>query len=62
MALQLLAGLCGDHPEKWAEAEEAARTALKARIALWDGVIEELAATKHASIPPENPVQRSRGP
>ncbi len=52
MALQLLAGLCGDHPEKWAEAEESARAALNARIALWDGVTEELAATKHAT--PQN--------
>ena len=51
MALRLLAKLCGEDPAKWAEAEEAARAALTARITLWDGVIEELVATKQATPP-----------
>ena len=42
MALRLLAELCGDDPQKWTEAEEAARTALGDRAALWDGVAEGL--------------------
>ena len=42
MALSLLAKLCGDDPEKWSEAEETARKALAARVALWDGVMEAL--------------------
>ena len=49
MALQLLAKLCGEDPAKWAEAEVGGRAALNARIELWDGVVEELAATRHAS-------------
>ena len=59
MALQLLARLCGDDPAKWAEAEEGGRAALNARIELWDGVVEELVATK--SQPTARPAQRDRG-
>ena len=39
LALQMLAALCGTDQEKWREAEETARVALKARIALWDGIL-----------------------
>ena len=53
MALQLLAKLCGEDAAKWVEAEEAARAGLNARIELWDGVVEELAATNDASPPNE---------
>jgi DUF3050 family protein len=42
MALQMLVQLCGDDPRKWKEAEDAARVALFARIALWDGVAEQI--------------------
>ena len=42
MALRMLSELCGDDPQKWREAEESAKTALSARIALWDGVLEAL--------------------
>ena len=42
MALQMLAGLCGHDEENWRKAEKSARVALNARIALWDGVLEEL--------------------
>ena len=48
----MLAKLCGEDPAKWAEAEEAARAALTARITLWDGVVEDLVATKQAT--PQN--------
>ena len=43
MGLQMLAALCNDDPRKWREAEETARVALIARIALWDGVVEQIA-------------------
>lgn len=39
LALQMLAGLCRDNEERWREAEETARLALNARIALWDGIL-----------------------
>lgn len=42
MARQMLATLCGDDEAKWREADEAARTAISARIALWDGVTKHL--------------------
>ena len=42
MALQMLAELCGDNSWKWKEAEEAAGIALSARIALWNGVVEQI--------------------
>ena len=43
MALQMVSDLCRDDPAKWAEAAQAARTALRARIALWDGIAESIA-------------------
>ena len=42
MALQMLAELCNNDPNKWREAEETARVALEARISLWDGVVEQM--------------------
>ncbi|MBI4054947.1 MAG: DUF3050 domain-containing protein [Elusimicrobia bacterium] len=38
MAMRMLEVLCGRDKNRWLEAAEAARTALKARIQLWDGV------------------------
>jgi hypothetical protein len=45
MALQMVSELCGDDPVKWREAAEAAETALRARIALWDGIALTLEQT-----------------
>jgi hypothetical protein len=42
LALQMTATLCGDDAEKWREATEAAVASLKARLALWDGVLARL--------------------
>jgi hypothetical protein len=42
LALQMTALLCGNDPQKWQEAQEAAVASLKARLALWDGVAEAL--------------------
>lgn len=46
MALQMLAALCHNEQTKWREAQEAARVSLKARIALWDRVVEQLAVAR----------------
>jgi hypothetical protein len=43
LALQMTALLCGNDPQKWQEAQEAAVASLQARLALWDGVAEALA-------------------
>ena len=45
MAARMLAGVCGDDPVRWRDARFAAMTALEARLALWDGVLEEIEAT-----------------
>jgi hypothetical protein len=42
MALRMLSELCDDNPRRWSEAEAAAKTALRARIALWDAVLAEM--------------------
>jgi hypothetical protein len=39
MARRLLAQVCGQDADRWSEAEQAARQALEARVALWDGVL-----------------------
>jgi hypothetical protein len=40
MAAQLLTNVCGDEESRWQEAEQAAAAALRARLGLWDGVVE----------------------
>jgi Protein of unknown function (DUF3050) len=42
MALRMVAELCGNDATKWQEAANAAETALRARIALWDGIAEDM--------------------
>ncbi|MBI3517731.1 MAG: DUF3050 domain-containing protein [Bacteroidetes bacterium] len=44
LALQMTANLCGNDEQKWREAELATMESLKKRIALWDGVYEQLKA------------------
>ena len=44
LALGMVADLCGDDPGLWDEAGEAAEEALRARLALWDGVLAEIQA------------------
>ena len=42
MAMQMLADLCGDDEDKWAECEETINLALAARTRLWDGILGEI--------------------
>lgn len=46
LALQMTANLCGENPQFWQEAEQVVVQSLKMRIALWDGVYEEIMAKK----------------
>jgi pyrroloquinoline quinone (PQQ) biosynthesis protein C len=50
LSLRLLQALCGQVPEKIAEAEQAAQHALQARITFWDGVLAVL-QQKRGDIP-----------
>lgn len=43
LALRMTASLCGDNEAFWQEAEKATIASLERRIALWDGVYEEIA-------------------
>ncbi|CAN5483781.1 DUF3050 domain-containing protein [soil metagenome] len=42
MALRMIRELCGDDAMKWQEAGDAAETALRARLQLWDGIADAI--------------------
>ena len=44
LAYQMTSELCGNDDEKWNKATLAAQNALKARIALWDGILRAITA------------------
>jgi hypothetical protein len=44
LAYQMTSELCGDDDEKWSKATLAAENALKARVALWDGILQAITA------------------
>lgn len=46
LALQMTANLCGNNDVFWQEAQEATLASLEQRIALWDGVYDEIMAKK----------------
>ncbi len=46
LARRMVAALCETDQKKWREAKEAARAALHARIALWDGVVEQITLSR----------------
>ena len=50
LALQMTANLCGDNEQYWQEVEEATRQSLQQRIALWDGVYQQLMELKSAVV------------
>jgi len=52
MALRMIAELCGTDDAKWEEAGEAAEFALRARLALWDGIADRLQASRMMSFAP----------
>jgi hypothetical protein len=56
----LMARLCGDDAAAWAAAESAARTALQARLALWDALLRQIDAPDAAGAP-EAPAARAPG-
>jgi hypothetical protein len=41
LSLRMVSDLCGDDPTLWEEAAQAAEEALRARIALWDGILAQ---------------------
>lgn len=45
LAYEMTATLCGDNDQKWAEALEAAKQSLTARIALWDAIHTEVGSS-----------------
>ena len=57
MARRLLRSLCGEDEAKWEQAGEAAAIGLTARLALWDGVLEQIespAVRRDTLLPPRS--------
>jgi hypothetical protein len=42
LSLQMVEDLCGSDEQRWDEAGQAAETSIRARIALWDGILERI--------------------
>lgn len=42
LAMRMIRVLCGDDDSRWHQAAEAARQALSARVALWDGIKQQI--------------------
>ena len=42
LSLRMVADLCGDNPALWEEAAVAAEQAILARLALWDGILDQI--------------------
>ncbi len=42
LSLRMVSDLCGDDPNLWEEAAQAAEEALTARLALWDGIFAQI--------------------
>ena len=40
MAMQMVADLCGEDADRWAECSATINTALTARVRLWDGIVQ----------------------
>jgi hypothetical protein len=50
LSLRMVADLCGEDAALWEEAASAAEEAIRARLALWDGILAEIKATSGASL------------
>jgi hypothetical protein len=50
LALEMVAQLCGENPQCWQEAKEAAAKALEYRIALWDEVRQQIQQNRMADL------------
>ncbi len=50
LALQMTATLCGENTHYWQEAEVAVVQCLQKRLALWDGIYQEIARRKELEI------------
>ena len=46
LSLRMVADLCGDNPALWEEAAVAAEDAIRARLTLWDGILEQIRAVQ----------------
>lgn len=44
LSLRMVADLCGGNPALWEEAAQAAEQAIQARLALWDGILQQIRA------------------
>jgi hypothetical protein len=42
MAMQMIAELCGNDAQKWADVEETSIMALEKRLGLWDAIEESI--------------------
>ena len=42
LSLRMVADLCGDDPALWNEATAAAESSIRARLALWDGILAQI--------------------
>lgn len=45
LSLRMVADLCGESPALWEEAAIAAEEALRARLTLWDGILDQIRAS-----------------
>lgn len=50
LALKMTANLCGNNEKYWDEAEAAVVLSLQKRIALWDGIYEQIAQKKQLAV------------
>jgi hypothetical protein len=42
LSLRMVTDLCGDDPDLWEDAAQAAENALRSRLALWDGILKQI--------------------
>jgi Protein of unknown function (DUF3050) len=50
MSMHLLQSVCGDDPRAWSEARQGAELALRARVELWQGIVEALGTSAQQQV------------